>query len=98
MEAINLIHKYDQGRIDIGNTGIFTCLDEEDVSNPDGFLKWMFGGGIVINGGIEVGKTYIYAYAQRDEMPDGFDEDDYPDMVAVTGDGYCIYIYEIEDV
>ena len=97
MEAINLIHRYNEGRIDIDQSGIFTCISEEDVNHPEKFADWMFGADVVVNGGVELGKTYIYAYA-KDGLPDGFTEDDKSVMVLLSPYGESIYIYEIEDL
>ena len=98
MDAINLIHRYNEGRIDIDSTGIFTCIDEEDAEYPVRFAKWMFGSDVVIRGQLTLGATYIYAYSQNCEKPSGFTADDKPSMVILDGDGELIFVYEIEDV
>lgn len=96
MDAINLIHRYNQGRIDIAQTGIFTCIDEEDVKNTSHFAMWMFGAKSVLKGGLQLGATYIYAYNREFGVPDGFDEDDKPSMVLLLPDGDYVFVYEIE--
>lgn len=98
MEAINLIHRYDSGKIDIGQTGIFTCIDEEDVRNTVRFSEWMFGAKTVLKGGLKLGATYIYAYNREFGVPDGFDKEDEPAMVLLLPDGEYVFIYEIEDL
>lgn len=97
MEAINLIYRYNEGRIDIDQTGIFTCIDVEDVKNPQKFADWMFGTDVVVKGCLKLGATYIYAYT-KSGLPDGFTEEDKPSMVLLSNYGDLIYIYEIEDV
>lgn len=97
MDAINLIYRYNEGSIDIDNTGIFTCIDVEDVECPEKFVDWMFGADVVVKGCLTLGATYIYAYA-KDGLPGGFTEDDKPAMVVLSPYGDFIYIYEIEDV
>lgn len=97
MEAINLIHRYNEGSIDIDQSGIFTCISEEDVKHPEKFADWMFGTDVVVKGSLELGKTYIYAYTQEG-LPDGFTEEDKPAMVLLSPYGDFIYVYEIEDV
>lgn len=96
MEAINLIHRYNSGKIDIDQTGIFTCIDMEDVNNPQKFADWMFGTDVVVNGDLKLGSTYIYAYTNGKETPDGFTADDNPAMVLLSPYGDSIFIYEIE--
>lgn len=98
MDAINLIYRYNEGRIDIEQTGIFTCIDMEDVNNPQKFADWMFGTGVVVKGGLKLGSTYIYAYTDGKETPDGFTADDNPAMVLLSPYGDSIFIYEIEDL
>lgn len=95
MEAINLIYRYNEGRIDIDQTGIFTCIDVEDVKNPQKFADWMFGTDVVVDGRLKLGATYIYAYT-RDGLPSGFTEDDKPAMKLLSPYGDFIYVYEIE--
>lgn len=95
MEAINLIYRYNEGRIDIDQTGIFTCIDKEDVDNPQKFADWMFGTDVIVKGGLTLGTTYIYAYT-RDGLPSGFTEDDKPAMILLSKYGDLIYVYEIE--
>ena len=96
MEAINLIYRYNEGRIDIDQTGIFTCVDVEDVKDPQKFADWMFGADVVVKGGLKLGLTYIYAYTGNKEFPDGFTVDDNPAMVLQSPYGDSIFIYEIE--
>lgn len=96
MEAINLIHRYNEGRIDIDQSGIFTCIDEKDVQDPTYFSEWMFRAKTILKGKLELGATYIYAYSQEFKVPDGFDEDDEPAMVLLLPDGDYVFIYEIE--
>lgn len=96
MEAINLIHRYNSGKIDIDQTGIFTCIDEEDVKNTAHFSKWMFGAKTVLKGGLQLGATYIYAYNREFGAPDGFEVDDEPAMVLLLPDGDYVFVYEIE--
>jgi hypothetical protein len=98
MDAINLIHRYNEGRIDIDQTGIFTCIDMEDVNDPQKFADWMFGTDVVVKGGLKLGSTYIYAYTDGKETPDGFTADDNPAMVLLSPHGDSIFIYEIEDL
>lgn len=97
MEAINLIYRYNEGRIDIDQSGIFTCIDKEDVMNPAHFADWMFGTNVVVKGSLTLGATYIYAYSEEG-FPDGFTEEDKPAMVLQSPYGESIFIYEIEDV
>jgi hypothetical protein len=98
MEAINLIHRYDKGEIDNCQTGIFSCIDRDDIENPEQFIQWMFGGGHWISGRLEIGKTYIYAYSEDEGIPEGFTELDEPAMVLRMFDGDLVFIYEIEGV
>lgn len=98
MDAINLIYRYNEGRIDIDQTGIFTCIDVEDVNNPQKFADWMFGADVVVKGSLKLGSTYIYAYTDGKETPDGFTADDNPAMVLLSPYGDSIFIYEIEDL
>jgi hypothetical protein len=96
MEAINLIHRYNSGKIDTDQTGIFTCIDEEDVKNTAHFSEWMFGAKTVLKGGLQLGATYIYAYNREFGVPDGFEENDKPAMILLLPDGDYVFIYEIE--
>lgn len=98
MEAINLIHRYNEGSIDIDQSGIFTCVSEEDVKHPEKFADWMFGTDVVVKGSLKLGSTYIYAYTDDKETPDGFTVDDNPAMVLLSPYGDSIFIYEIEDL
>lgn len=98
MDAINLIHRYNEGRIEIDNTGIFVCLDKDDEKHPNHFTDWMFGKGVVLRGGIELGKTYIYAYSYDINPPSGFNKDDNVSMLISLNDGFFVFVYEIEDV
>lgn len=97
MKAINLIHLYDNGSIDIEQSGIFTCVSKDDVEHPERFADWMFGTDVVVNGGLELGKTYIYVYVE-DGLSDGFMDGYKPAMVLLSPYGGFIYVYKIEDL
>jgi hypothetical protein len=97
MEAINLIYRYNEGRIDIDQTGIFTCISMEYVKNPAHFSEWMFGGKAVLRGGLKLGSVYIYAYTEDLDSPDGFDGEE-PSMVVLLPENGAVFIYEIEDL
>lgn len=51
----------------------------------------------ILFGELEEGKDYIYAYAEGDEFPDGFIEDDVPAMCIEISVDESVWIFEIEN-
>ena len=95
MKAMDLILRYNGGEITPDHTGVFVCC-AEDAANQQEFATTMFGGKIV-QGSLQAGKAYIYAYLQADEdIPDGFKASDVVAMTVKDWYGDLIYIYGIE--
>ena len=95
MKAKELLRRYDNGSVDATYGGMIFGLWFENLEE---YVTHLFGkGSEILFGELECGKDYVYAYAEGEEYPDGFGDDDTPSMCVEVGDGQSVWIYEIED-
>lgn len=94
MKAMDLLRRYNEGAINVDNSGI---LDDVYFNTIEEYVSIMFGkGSWILFGELECGKSYIYAYEESDNCPEGFTEKDTSAMCVEDGVGCNIWLYEIE--
>lgn len=96
MKAKELLRRFNHGEVDIVNGGMLfnVCFDK-----LQDYVTSLFGkGSEILCGEMECGKDYIYLYAESEDYPNGFGEEDgNPVMLVSDGYNWTIWIYEIED-
>ena len=95
MKAMDLLRRYNEGSINVCNSGILQDIYFETVET---YVSVIFGKGYeILFEELECGKSYIYAYEESENCPDGFTENDHVSMCVEDSDGCNIWLYEIEE-
>lgn len=95
MKVMDLLCRYNEGAINVDNSGI---LQDIYFNTIETYVSVMFGkGSEILFGELECGKSYIYAYEESENCPEGFTENDHVAMCVEDSDGCNIWFYEIEE-
>lgn len=94
MKALDLVNRFISENVDPAKVGTFLFDNEEDLNDMKHFISWMFSGNIV-EGSLQLGKTYLYVYVSDEEDKQDWCKNDHPDMTVNLYDGGEVLLFEL---